>query len=412
MFGRVPTGGLGRMRTTVDDGLTAQQHTTTGQWLAVAALTFGTFLAVTSEMLPVGVLTPLAAGLHISPGAAGFSLTVAGLMSAVTAAGVSRVIGDADRRRVLACAMGVLAVGNVLTMVANGFTMLVISRLVLGVGMGAVWGMAAAVAARLVARRNVTLAVSIAVSGVASASVAGVPIGTAIGDAFGWRSAFGVLAALAGLAAIGILVALPVLRRPVAPRAGTAPAPRLPLLRASVTTGAIVIVALVTAHFAAYTYVRPVLEERTGMSAGVIAIVLLVYGVFGLVGNFVAGAVAGRRPRATLLTLAGGIAVAIAALTAFGTSTPGAIAAIALWGIAYGGVSVGGQLWMTAAAPDRIEHITGLYVGAFTASIALGALVGGLLVEGVGLLPLLWITAALAATALAAGLVGRSPANP
>ncbi|MBE2997882.1 MFS transporter [Nocardiopsis sp. HNM0947] len=382
------------------------QRTALPRWVAVGVLTLATFLVVTSEMLPVGVLTPMADSLSISPGAAGASLTITGLVSAVTAPVVPRLLGDLDRRVVLAAAMVVLAVGNALTTVSDGFGTLAVSRVVLGIGMGTVWGMAAAVATRLVAPRDVALAVSFAVSGVASASVLGVPLGTLVGNAFGWRAAFGSLSVIAVAVALALLFALPTLRSPETAGPEGDDGGRRSLVRPTVVTGLLVMVLLVTAHFAAYTYVRPALEELPRLSADTIALLLLLYGVFGLVGNFAAGAAAGRRPRPTVLLLAAGISVAIAVLAGFGDLAPAAMAAIALWGLAYGGLSVGGQLWMTSAAPDRVEHVTGLYVGVFTASIALGALVGGLVVEGTGILPLLWSTAALAAVSLAVGLLG------
>lgn len=118
--------------------------------------------------------------------------------------------------------MIVLALGNVLTAVADGFAMLMIARVVLGIGMGVVWGMASAIAARLVAPRSVALAVSFALGGVASASVLGVPLGTVVGNAFGWRVAFAVLAALAVLVAAGLIFLLPVLGRRGGPRRGRA----------------------------------------------------------------------------------------------------------------------------------------------------------------------------------------------
>ncbi|MFG3254900.1 MFS transporter [Streptomyces sp. NPDC048172] len=384
------------------------ERTTLPQWVAVGVLTIATFLVVTSEMLPVGVLTPMAEGLGISVGATGTSLTITGLVSAATAPVAPRLLGDRDRRQVLAVAMVVLAIGNALTAIAGGFAMLVVSRIILGIGMGVVWGMASAVATRLVAPRNIALAVSFAVSGVASASVLGVPLGTFIGNAFGWRAAFGALTTLALIVAAALMLALPVLRRPAAADDEDA-APRRSLARPAVVTGLIVVVLLVTAHFAAYTYVRPALEELSQMSANTIALLLLLYGAFGLIGNFAAGAAAGRRPVLTVLLLATGITLALAIFALFGTLALAASIAIALWGVAYGGLSVGAQLWMTTAAPDRVEHVTGLYVGVFTAAIALGAFAGGLVVEGAGTVPLLWATAALALASLPVGLVGPGP---
>ncbi|GAA3864923.1 MFS transporter [Streptomyces sedi] len=385
-------------------------RTTRRQWSAVAVLSSSTFVVVTSEMLPVGVLTPMAEGLGTGTGAAGLSLTITGLVTAVTAPAVPRLLGRLDRRVVLAVAMVVLAVGNALTAVAGGFGALVASRVVLGLGMGAVWGLASAIAVRLVAARDAALAVSFAVGGVAAASVVGVPLGTLVGNAFGWRAAFASLAGAALLLAGALLAALPGLPRPASPaEAGAREAPA-PLWRhPAVAVGLVLIALLVTAHFAAYTYVRPVLEEETGLSPTPIALVLMVYGVFGLVGNFVAGAWAARGARAALLTLTAGIAFSVGLLALFGTVTAVTGIAVALWGLAYGGLSVAGQIWMTRAAPARTEQVTGVYVGVFTAAIALGAFLGGLVVEAASLTFLLGGAAALAAVALAVGLLGPGP---
>lgn len=382
------------------------RRTSAAQWLAVAVLTLCTFTVVTSEMLPVGVLTPMAAGLGISPGASGVSLTITGLVSAVAAPVAPRLLDDVDRRVVLAAAMIVLAAGNALTTSADGFGMLLVSRIVLGIGMGTVWGLASAVAIRLVEPRNTALAVSIALSGVAAASVLGVPLGTFIANGIGWRAAFGTLSATALVLAVGLLFVLPPLRRPAGPSVETTASSRpRSLIRPAVVVGVFVVVLLVTAHFAAYTYVRPMLELRAQLSANVIALLLLLYGVFGLLGNFAAGALAGRRPRATVLLLATGITIALITLALLGTRTPAAVFGIAVWGISYGGLSVAGQLWMTSVAPDRVEHVTGLYVGVFTAAIALGAFAGGVVIERVGIVPLLYVSAvpAAAAVAIAAG---------
>ncbi|OYO11636.1 MFS transporter [Enemella evansiae] len=387
------------------------ERTSTAGWIAVGVLSLATFLVVTSEMLPVGLLTPMADGLAISAGLTGSSLTVTGLVSAVTALLVPRLLGMLDRRLVLAAAMVVLAVGNLLTAFAGGFGTLVLARVVLGLGMGTVWGLAAAVAGRLVAPVHGARAVSLAVGGVAAASVFGVPLGTLLGNAAGWRAAFATLTALAAILSVALILALPRLPRPAAATDGTDDAGPRSLARPEVVTGLIVVVLLVTAHFAAYTYVRPVLEELPRLSANTIALLLLLYGVFGLIGNFAAGALAARRPRPTVLLLAAGIVIALATLALAGTGALTAGLAVALWGVAYGGLSVGGQLWMTTAAPDRVEHVTGLYVGFFTASIALGAFLGGVVVEGTGLLPLLWGSAGLALLSLIFGLLRTNRFN-
>ncbi|MFI1827992.1 MFS transporter [Streptomyces sp. NPDC020412] len=389
-------------------------RTTPWQWAAVAVLSLSTFVVVTSEMLPIGVLTPMADDLEISRGAAGASLTVTGLVTAVTAPFVSRLLGSLDRRVALAAAMVVLAVGNALTAVADDFGLLMAARVILGIGMGVVWGLSSAIAPRLVSPRNAALAVSVSVSGVAAASVVGVPLGTLVSSSFGWRTVFGALAGCAVALAAGLLFALPRLPRPAAPTATADGANAASPLRVRpVRVGLALFLVLVTAHFAAYTYVRPVLEERTGLTPSTIAVVLLVYGFFGLFGNFTAGALAARRARGTVLVLTAGIGASIVLLALVSRWAGPTGIAVALWGLTYGGLSVAGQIWMARSAPDRVEQVTGIYVGVFTAAIALGAFLGGVVVEASGVTALLWSAAVLAAAALAVGLLGggRTPST-
>ncbi|MEV0110136.1 MFS transporter [Nocardia sp. NPDC050799] len=367
------------------------------RWSSIVVLALSTFLVVTSEMLPVGVLTPMSEGLGVTPGTAGFSLAVTGVVAALAAPFVSRMIGGADRRHVLVAAALVLAAGNLITAIAQGFAVLALGRVVVGFAMAAVWALAAALATRLVDARRAGRAVSTVVSGVAVASVLGVPFGTFLGAMAGWRSAFGLLALAALVLAAGLAALLPAL--PPERDAGSAGNSGSLLAIPAVRRGLIVVTLLVTAHFAAYTYVRPTLEELSGVHGAGISLLLFLYGLCGIAANFAAGAAAARRVRSTVLVLATGITAALLALPLVGTAPIGAAVVLVLWGFSYGGVSVCSQIWAVHAVPERREAVTGLFVGAFTGSIALGSFLGGVILDGAGSVVLLWVSAGVAAAA-------------
>ncbi|MEU4314030.1 MFS transporter [Nocardia sp. NPDC024068] len=375
------------------------------RWSSIAVLALSTFLVVTAEMLPVGILTPMSEGLGISAGTAGFSLAVTGVVAAPAAPFVARAIGGLDRRRVLVAAALLLAAGNLITAVAQGFAVLVVGRIVVGLAMATVWALAVALVTRLVSARRAGLAVSMVVSGVAVASVLGVPLGTVLGDIAGWRSAFGALALVAVGLAVGLATLLPALPAQLEADGNSKTGSLLAI--PAVRRGLVAVILVVTAHFAAYTYVRPALEELSGVHGIGISLLLLLYGICGIVANFAAGAAAARRVRSTLLVLAIGIAAALPALLLLGTTPLGAAAVLVLWGLSYGGVSVCSQLWAVQAAPDRGEAVSGLYVGAFTGSIALGSFAGGVILDGAGLSILLWASAGVAAVAALATMGDR-----
>lgn len=377
-------------------------------WLAVVSVALGTFTVVTTEMLPVGLLTPMGASLGITEGTTGLTLTITGLVAATTAPFVPSLIGRADRKVVLVALMVLLAAANLLSAWAPNFTVMVVARVLVGLGMGGVWALAAGLAPRLVPERSVGSATSAIFSGIAIASVLGVPVGAYIGALSDWRTAFTSFAVLALLVAIAMTVLLPRLpSERVARLSGVIGLLRNP----QVTTGLLLATLLVTGHFAAYTYVRPVLEGAAGIGAGLIGTMLLVYGIAGVVGNFASGPRAVRAPRATLAVLSVALGGSVFLLPWIGVTVLGAGVLMVVWGLAYGGVSVSAQTWMMRAAPEEREAVSSLFVGVFNGSIALGALVGGLVLDGAGGTAVLWLAAALALGALTMTLLGRAPAR-
>ncbi|GHE67388.1 MFS transporter [Streptomyces longispororuber] len=372
--------------------------------LSVVALAAATFSVVTTEMLPVGLLTSLASGLGVSAGTAGLTVTLPGVVAALAALLLPVAVRGTDRRTVLCGLMLLLGAANLLSALAPSFAVLLAARLVVGLCIGGVWAVAASLAVRLVRAEAVGRATSVVFSGIAVASVLGVPAGTFLGELAGWRWAFGAVAGL-GIAVAALLAAvLPPLPPSEPVRLGTFPGLlRLPRLR----TGLVAVALLVVGHFAAYTYVRPVLERVPDVGAGLISTLLLCYGVAGVAGNFLSGTSAARDPRRALLFISAALAAVVLLLVPAGASLPVSVALLVAWGLAYGGVSVSSQNWVMAAAPEAREAASALFAGIFNLAIAVGALAGGRVADAYGTSYALWLGGGLAALALAVVATAR-----
>ncbi|MFD9076595.1 MFS transporter, partial [Streptomyces lasiicapitis] len=264
----------------------------------------------------------------------------------------------------------------------------------------------AGLAGRLVPPESVGRATAVIFSAVPLGSVLGVPAGTFVGDVAGWRTAFVAL----GVLSVGVWVAMLVVIPPLPPEEA---------LRGSVLRGALrgvgtrwallVTVLVVLAHFGAYTYVTPFLRQVTDVGPGLVTVFLLVYGAAGIAGNFLGGAAVVRRPRAAFAVAAGLIAVATLLLPVLGTRPVGAVVLLVVWGIAYGAVPVCSQAWFAAAVPRSPEAASVLFTASFQATLSLGALTGGVLVDGASpsaVMVLAGLTAVLAVAAV--GLRGRT----
>ncbi|TIE17096.1 MFS transporter [Stenotrophomonas maltophilia] len=366
-------------------------------WWAVSAVGLATFSVVTTEMLPVGLLTPIADSLGASEGTAGLMISLPALLAALFAPLVVVVAGGIDRRRILCGLLGLLLVANIASALAPGIAWLLAARVLVGLCMGGIWAVAGGLAARLVPAQRIGLATSIIFGGVAAASVLGVPLGALIGDALGWRCAFAAMTLFSAAVLLLHVVVVPAL--PVA--TSVRPAQFVQLLgHRSLQRGLWLTVLLVSGHFIAFTYVRPLLTTVSGVDAKWIGALLFAYGLAGIAGNFIAGPMAARHPRGMLLAIALGLLLTPLLLLWVGSTPAGGIAVLLLWGLAYGGVSVGLMGWMMKAVPQAVEIATALYVGVFNIGIAAGAWGGGRLLDGIGLHANLWAAAVLAASAL------------
>ncbi len=346
-------------------------------WAAVGALALGIFCLITSELLPVGLLTPVGADLGVSDGTAGLMVTVPGLVAGFCAPLVTVGAGRLDRRLVLCVLIALMAAANIVAALAPSFAVVLAARVLVGVGVGGFWAIAGGLAVRLVPPRHVGRATALVFGGVPTASVLGVPAGTLLGELGGWRTAFAAVGALGLVTLAALLLLLP----PLPPTRHITFAQLPALLRSNrgVRAGVLVTFLVVTGQFAAYTFVRPILQDVSGIDAEYVSTLLLGYGVAGVAGNFSAGA---RGAHRTLLTVSACLSVILALIAVL----PGAVAGTVLllaWGLAYGGVSVTLQRWMLTAAPASAEAATSLMVAMFNLAIAAGALAGGLAVDGI-----------------------------
>lgn len=378
-------------------------------WLAVSAVGLATFSVVTTEMLPVGLLTSIAGSLGTSMGRAGLMLSLPALLAALFAPLVVMAAGGMDRRRILCGLLALLVLANLASALAPSLIWLLAARVLVGFCMGGIWAIAGGLAARLVPQASMGLATSVIFGGVAAASVLGVPLGALIGDFAGWRWAFGGMAGFSAL-----VLALHVAVLPALPATGSANLRQFShqLANRRLQAGLALTLLLVAGHFMSFTFVRPLLLTVSGFDAQWMSALLLAYGIAGIAGNFLAGIIAARRTVPSLAAIAMGLLLAPVLFLSVGESPTGGGAVLLVWGLAYGGVSVGLMTWMMQAAPRAVEIATALYVGVFNIGIALGSWAGGQLVDGWGLHATLWLSGGLAATALllsaAMGLAGRN----
>ncbi|QNI01727.1 MFS transporter [Halomonas sp. SH5A2] len=375
------------------------------RWWAVVAVMMGIFLLVTAEQLPIGLLSQVASSMGVTPGMAGLMVTVPGVVAAFSAPLLPVAVGRLDRRIMLTLLMGVMVVGSVLTSLASSFVWLLASRVLVGLSIGGFWAVAGSIAPRLVPEAQVSKAMTVIFGGVAAASVLGVPLGTLLGEFSSWRVAFGSLGGLSLLTAIALWWWLPPLppREPVRLRILAQQFSNRGVRVAVLTTGFVVV-----GHFAAYTFISPVLQDISGIAQRHVGSLLLLYGAAGILGNIAAGMFAGRHPYRAVLAIPSLLLLVVASFPLLGVQPSSGVMLLMVWGAVFGSVSVSIQTWILRTAPNT-EAATALMAFTFNLSIGFGAMVGGRIVDGTSLPVAMWAASGL--FLLGTLLVWRTPSR-
>ena len=350
-------------------------------WAAVVSLMLGAFSQVTAEFLPASLLTPIATDLGVSVGAAGQVVTATSLVGIIAGLATAIVTRAMDRRVVLWSLTVLLIVSTLLSATASNLPILLLARVLLGISLSGFWAMATATAMRLVPAEALPRAISLIFSGVSIATVSAAPIGAYLGDLWGWRNVFLLAAAVGAVVLVFQVLTLPRLPPLTSPDVRTL---FVLMRRPSVRLVMIAIAVSISGHFAGFTYVRHFLEQVPQLPVTAISLVLLAYGVGGFFGNFAGGVLVARSAKLAIVTGSAAIAVLALVLFVFGASGLVAGIAVGLWGFAFGVLPVGFQTWMVRVASDEAESAGGLLVSAFQVAITIGAVVGGILVDGFG----------------------------
>jgi predicted MFS family arabinose efflux permease len=378
---------------------------TSASWGAVLAMSLAAFVLVASEFMPVSLLTPIAADLHISEGAAGQAISVSGAFALVTSLFISSLAGRLDRKLLLLALTLMMIVSSTIAAFAPNYLTFMIGRAFIGVAIGGFWSMSAATAMRLVPEHHVPRALAILNGGNALATVIAAPAGSFLGSVIGWRGAFFCVVPVAAIAFVWKLVSLP----PLKPVRGNGSASVFGLLRRPVVALGVAACGLFfMGQFALFTYLRPFLETVTHAGVSTLSTLLLIVGVAGFAGTTLIGRFLENGLYLTVIAIPLLMAAIAVALPAFGGSLPTVALLLAVWGLVGTAAPVGWWTWLARTLPQDAEAGGGLMVAVVQLSIAAGATLGGVLYDTHGYQATFSLAAVLlGAASIAAVLTAR-----
>lgn len=342
--------------------------------LRLGLLALCLFVVATNAFVIAGVLPQIADTLGVGPGTIGYSISIYAIVVAVASPLVSVTCGRIRPERVMAAGLVLIAAGTCLAAAADSFPVFAAGRVIAAFGGAALVPSAIAAAPVMVAPPQRGRAIALVGMGFTLAMAVGSPIGTALADIGGWRLPLSVLA---GLAAALVPALLLVVRE--VPR-GTAVdlRSRAIVLRDPRIVFAIVAALLMTLAFnMVYIFSAVITHDATGGDHTRLAILLLVYGVAGVIGNVVGGRLADRiGSRRTLQIVLAAQAVAFVALIPAHTTVLATALVFALSGVAGFAASVAIQYRLALIDSRHSTTALAWYSTAMYVGISIAPLIG------------------------------------
>ncbi|MFS2068058.1 MFS transporter [Pseudomonas sp. CT11-2] len=377
-------------------------------WGAVFAMSLAAFVLVASEFMPVSLLTPIAADLHITEGQAGQGISVSGLFALFTSLLIPLVATRVDRKPLLLSLTLMMILSGTVVAFAPNYSVFMVGRALIGVAIGGFWSLSAATAMRLVPDDQVTRAMAIVNSGNALATVIAAPLGSFLGALIGWRGAFLCVIPVAIVAGVWLSLSLPAMKSHSG--SGTGNVFRL-MKSMPVALGMVAVSVFFMGQFMLFTYLRPFLETVTHVSVSILSLMLLVLGLAGLAGTFLIEAFLKNGLHRTLIVIPILMAVIALALVSFGSSAATTTVLLGLWGLVATAAPVGWWTWLARTLPNAAEAGGGLMVAIIQLAIASGATVGGLVFDSSGYQATFELSATLLGVAAVLALLAARAAS-
>lgn len=356
---------------------------------ALILLTLTIFAVGTAELLPMGLLLPIATETQVSISAAGMLVTGYALGVVIGGPVLSALTGRLPRKTLLSSFLFVFILGSIVCTAAPSYGVLLAGRVISSLAHGTLFGMIVVTAKNLAQPGKEGRNIALVGSGLTVSVILGAPLGTLLGQHLGWRFPFLVISLLSAAALLGIMKQIPPLPRS---KGGSIKGQLRIVSRPGFLLVLLITIFGTGGTFAGFTYITPILERITGFSSDSVTIILLVFGAGSLLGNIAGGNLADKR---LVPTLFGGLILLAVSMAIFTWSSHGKAAAVMtvfIWGVAAYSIIPSLNMFVLQKAGDAQELASTLNISAFNLGNAIGAFIGGLVIDStMGLAAVPWV---------------------
>lgn len=355
------------------------------------------FVVNTTEFIPVALLSDIGTSFNLPVSQVGIMITVYAWVVSLMSLPFMLMLANVERRKLLLMIFCVFVLGHLLSVIAWNFGILLFSRTIIALSHAVFWSITASLVVRVAPKGKKQQALAWLTLGTAMAMILGLPLGRLVGQFLGWRVTFAIIALLgAGL----MLLAYRLL--PHLPSKNVGSLKSVPsILKRPLILGIFALtLTAISAHFTAYSYIEPFMMQISHMSNSLATMVLLVFGVSGMVASWLFGRFHPKYPNPFILASIITLIISLALLLPLSYYHIPMFILVFFWGIAISCLGLCMIVRILQYAPDATDIATAMYSGMFNVGIGSGALLGSQVMKYMGLNNIGWVGAILASIGL------------
>lgn len=344
-------------------------------WLSLLGLAASAFIFNTSEFIPIGLLTNIAADFSITEAHAGMLISVYAWVVMLLSLPLMILVSRMEMRRLMLCLVGFFAAFQLMSSLSNSYGMLMASRIGVACSHSVFWAIVSPMAARMVSERHRAIALSLVATGSSIAMVFGMPIGRAIGLHIGWRMTFLSIGITATLIFLYMYFTLPVL-----PSRGRFSVKKVPALFKNKPLMGIFILTtfFATSYYTCYSYIEPFMKDVVLMPHSLITTSLMIFGCAGIIGSLLFSKFYTNHRYKFNTTIFILLTSCMLLLLPLSFSAAAVIGLFILWGIASTAFNISMQSEIiNHTAQESTSVAMSIFSGIFNFGIGTGAFIGG-----------------------------------